>query len=244
MKTRLIGAIIAIVLAVAGTVVLTGYVRTADARAFAGAELVSIYVVSAPINAGTSAADAEKMIVAKRVPAAAAASDRVTDLKALEGKVADVALLPGEQLLNARWVLPSERAARGDVPLPDGMQAVTIALPVEHVVGGTVKPGDTVGVVISATAKAADGTDIPLTKEVHHKVLVLAVAPGTSTQPSSKSDSPAEPVDTLMVTLALATPGLEKLIWGQEFGSVWLTDEPASADESGSSRVDVGKVFE
>jgi len=244
MKTRLVGAIIAIVLAVAGTVVLTGYVRGADARAFAGAELVSVYVVSAPISAGTAAADAEKVIVAKRVPKAAAAADRVTQLAELKGKVADVALLPGEQLLKARWVLPGERAARGDVPLPDGMQAVTIALPVEHVVGGAVTAGDTVGVVISATAKGADGTDVSITKEVHHKVLVLAVVPGTSTQPSSKSDSPAEPVDTLMVTLALATPALEKLVWGQEFGSVWLTAEPAAADESGSSRVDVGKVFE
>ncbi|MGV8896100.1 MAG: Flp pilus assembly protein CpaB [Rhodoglobus sp.] len=244
MKTRLVGAIVAIVLAVAGTLVLTSYVRGADARAFAGAELVTVYVVSAPISAGTTAADAESMIVAKRVPAVAAATDRVTQLQELEGKVAEVALIPGEQLLKARWVSPGDLAASGDVSLPDGMQAITIALPVEHVVGGAVKAGDTVGIVISATARAEDGTDIPITKQIHHKVLVLAILPGTSTQPSSSGDSPAEPVDTLMVTLALATPALEKLVWGQEFGSVWLTSEPAAADESGSSRVDLGKVFE
>jgi pilus assembly protein CpaB len=238
MKTRLIGAILAVVLALTGTVVLTGYVRGADARASAGAEFVPVYVVGAKIAAGTTSDDIAKSITHKQVPALAAVPGRVQKLAELSGRVADVTLLPGEQLLKARWVDPASLAAHGDVPLPDGMQAVTVALPVEHVVGGTVKPGDTVGVVISTTPP-----DPRLTKEVFHKVLVTAVQAGTTTRAQDGSKDNSEPADTIMVTLARLTPDVEKLIWGQEFGSVWLTLEPEGADESGSRNVDIGQVF-
>jgi pilus assembly protein CpaB len=238
MRTRLIGAVLALVLAVTGTVVLTGYVRGADARASAGAEFVSVYVVSTTVAAGTRAEDIAQFVTEKQVPALAAVSGRVKKLADLEGRVADVALLPGEQLLSARWVDPARLRARGDVALPAGMQAVTIALPVERVVAGTVKAGDTVGAVI-----ATPPPDLR-TKEVLHKILVLAVQPGTTTQPTGGKQADNEPVDTVMVTLALVTPDVEKLVWGQEYGSVWLTLEPREADESGSRVVDSEKVFQ
>ena len=244
MKTRLIGVILAVVLALTGTVVLTGYVRGADARASAGAELVTVYVVNAPIPAGAKAEDIGKSITQKQVPALAAVPGRVKNLADLAGRVADVALVPGEQLLDARWVAPAELTVRGEVALPDGMQAVTVALPVEHVVGGTVKAGDTVGVIISATMTPPEGKDIPLTRQVFHKVLVTAVQAGNTTQPAKGTSQSNDPVSTIMVTLARLTPDVEKLVWGQEFGSVWLTLEPEGADESGSRNVDIGQVFQ
>jgi len=243
MKTRLIGVILAVVLALAGTVVLTGYVRGADARASAGAEFVPVYVVNAQVAAGTKGEDIEKFITQTQVPALAAVPGRVKTLPDLAGRVADVALLPGEQLLEARWVDPAALTARGEVALPDGMQAVTVALPVEHVVGGTVKAGDTVGVLISATMSTPEGTDTPVTRQVFHRVLVMAVRLGTSTQAAGEASTSSDPVDMVMVTLARLTPDVERLVWGQEFGSIWLTLEPEGADESGSGTVDVRQVF-
>ncbi|RNE62112.1 Flp pilus assembly protein CpaB [Cryobacterium tepidiphilum] len=240
MKTRLIGAILAIVLALSGTVVLTGYVRGADARAAAGAELVPVFLVTAEIPAGTTAEQAQKSITAKKIQASAVAPGHVTKLSALAGKVAEVDLKPGEQLLSSRWVDPAARAAAGDVPLPVGKQAVTVALRVEQVVGGAVEPGDTVGVVISAD-KAPGAADNPLTAQALHKVLVTAVQEGETTAPVQDVKTPAEPASTIMVTLALTTPDIEKLVWGQEWGSVWLTLEPEDANEKGS-RVVNGKV--
>ena len=245
MKTRLIGAILAIVLALAGTMVLTAYVRSADARASAGAEMVTVYVVAEEIPAGTAAEDIQKLIAERQIPALAAADGRVTDLAGLSGRVADVALMPGEQLLESRWVDPIARSARGDVPVPDGMQSVTIALPVEHVVGGTVRAGDTVGIVISATLQdSAGGAETSVSKQIFHKVLVTAVQEGTTTRPNQDdSEVPSEPVSAVMVTLAAMTPDIEKIVWGQEFGSVWLTIEAEGADESGSRIVDGPVVF-
>jgi Flp pilus assembly protein CpaB len=240
MKTRLIGAILAIVLALTGSVVLTGYVKGADVRAAAGAKLVPVYVISAEIPAGTTGEQVQQYLTEKTIQASAVVPGHVTKLSALTGKVADVTLQPGEQLIASRWVDPAKRTAHGDVALPTGMQAVTVALPVEHVVGGTVKPGDTVGVVIS-TDKVPASSDNPITKQILHKVLVTAVQEGTSTPPSKGADTPAQPATAVMVTLALLTPDVEQLVWGQEWGSVWLTIEPKEADESGS-RIVNGKV--
>lgn len=241
MKTRLIGAILAIVLALTGTVVLTGYVKGADARAAAGAELVPVYVVTSEIPGGATLEQAQKSLAVKKIQASAVVPDHVTKLSALAGKVAEVDLKPGEQLISSRWVDPAARiAAAGEVPLPKGKQAVTVALRVEQVVGGTVKPGDTVGVVIS-TDKVPGSPQSPLTTQVLHKVLVTAVQQGETTAPAADAKTPAKPVSTIMVTLALTTPDIEKLVWGQEWGSVWLTLEPKDADEKGS-RVVNGKV--
>ena len=244
MKTRLIGALLAIVLAAGGTVVLTGYVNGADARASAGAAFVQVYVVSGDIAAGTPIEEATNLIAAKKIPALAATAGRVSDLIALKGKVASVALIPGEQLLTARWVKPENLDTAGKVVVPDGLQTVTIALPVERVVGGTVKAGDTVGVVISATLKPADSQEVPVTRQVFHEVLVTAVQAGTTTPPAEGTGTAETSATSVMVTLARNTADIEKLVWGQEFGSVWLTIEPEGADQSGSRVVNGGVVFE
>lgn len=246
MKTRLIGAILAILLAAIGTVVLTGYVNGADVRAANGAEFVTVYLVEEKIPAGTPADAIAGLITTKEIPALAAVSGRVTKLGELKGLVADTTLMPGEQLLESRWVTPAAaRAASGDVEVPDGLQTVSIALPVERVVGGTIKPGNTVGVVISATIKGVDGApDIPVSRQVFHKVLVTAVREGTSTPPAEGADAAAETYDTVMVTLAQSTADLQKLVWGKEFGTVWLTIESEDADETGSALVDGNVVFQ
>jgi Flp pilus assembly protein CpaB len=245
MKTRLIGAILAIVLALVGTVVLTGYVGGADARAADGAAFVPVYVVSQEIPAGTAAESIGAFITVKQIPAMAAVPGRVTKLGKLSGKVADTALKPGEQLLMSRWVSAAEQAAHGGVALPDGMQSVTIALPVEQVAGGAITAGDTVGVVIAATVKAAGASDeVSIAKQVFHKVLVTTVQQGSTTTTTKRTDATTEPVSVVMITLARTTPDIEKLVWGQKFGTVWLTIEPKTADEAGASAVDGNAVFQ
>ncbi len=244
MKTRLIGAILAVLLATAGAVVLIGYVRTADARAADGAQFVTAYVVTTEIPSGTPAEQIGNLITAKEIPALAAVPGRVTRLSALSGLVSNVVLKPGEQLLSSRWV-DAAKFAGGSVAVPDGMQAVTIALPVERSGGGTIVAGDTVGAVIAAQVKLAGSTEERQTaKQALHKVLVVSVQQGTVVTPNkTAADAPTDPVSAVMVTLALSTPDVEKVVWGQEFGTVWLTLETKKADERGSRPVDGSIVF-
>ncbi|MFM6974247.1 MAG: RcpC/CpaB family pilus assembly protein, partial [Agromyces sp.] len=141
-------------------------------------------------------------------------------------------------LISNRWVNSSEFDPSGGLEIPDGYQAITVALPVERVVGGTVQAGGTVGIVVTSGQPGQ-------AKQILHKVLVLSVTPGTSYVPAANSNSSqaTEPVSVLMVTLALKTPDLEKVAWGVDYGKLWLTREPASAVEGGNVTTDFNLLF-
>ena len=150
MKTRLLGGIAALLVAIIGTVLLVSYVQNADKRALAGTETETIYVVQKAIPAGASAERSRSSVIKKSVPKVAVAENNVTDLATLGSKVAAVALMPGEQLLSTRMV-EAERpsSARPRVQVPAGLQEITLKLPIERVAGGKLKAGDTVGVFLS-----------------------------------------------------------------------------------------------
>ncbi|MET1156365.1 MAG: hypothetical protein ABWX72_19435, partial [Arthrobacter sp.] len=104
MKTRLLGGIAALLVAIIGTVLLVSYVQNADKRALAGTETETIYVVQKAIPAGAAAEEIASSVIKKSVPKVALAENNVTDLATLGSKVAAVALVPGEQLLSTRMV--------------------------------------------------------------------------------------------------------------------------------------------
>jgi Flp pilus assembly protein CpaB len=241
MRIRIIGAVIALVLAVVGGVVLYLYVRGADQRAQAGAELVEVYVVTEAIPAGSGAALVAERIEIDELPALAVLENRVTNLDQLEGLVASVDLLPGEQLIQARFVDPQTLAARGDVPVPDGLQEITVALPVERVVGGAIAPGSEVGIVISANQPDAT------TQFVFNRVLVTRVQGGSSYVPQSDEED-SSPVSEIMVTFALSAADIEKIVWAaelQEEGTtgIWLTLQPEEVVTDGSRPVTGDNIF-
>ena len=101
---RLIAIIVALALAGAGTFFLVAYVRGAEDRALAGEVVVDVLVADAEIAAGTPAEELAGRVRAERVPAKVAAAGAVADLSALEGRVAAIALLPGEQLVEDRFL--------------------------------------------------------------------------------------------------------------------------------------------
>ena len=104
MRRRLLAAFAALVLLAAGSLVLLGYVRGADARALAGARPVQVLVVDQPVPAGTSGDELAEFVTTETVPAKAALDGRVTDLADLSGRVATVDLLVGDAT-KARTVL-------------------------------------------------------------------------------------------------------------------------------------------
>lgn len=150
---RIIAIVIALALAGAGTFFLVRYIQGAEARALEGEVLVEVLVAAQPIEAGTPAEELATRVRIEQVPTKVAALGAVADLSSLEGKVAAIALLPGEQLVAGRFLdleayqasLPG--AARVEVP-PDLLQ-VTISLRPERVVGGQLQPGDLVAVFAS-----------------------------------------------------------------------------------------------
>jgi pilus assembly protein CpaB len=244
MRRRLIAATAALVLALAGGVVLVAYVRGADARAADGLRTVRVLVVEQLVPAGTPADQLADMVGTELVPAKTAVPGRVHDLADLAGRVAAVDLQPGEQLLASRFKAPGDLRAPGTVAVPDGDQEVSVLLEPQRAVGGRLAAGDTVGVYLSMTFE--DGT--ATTHGVLHGILVTQVqgapAPvsdGTETETASAGS--AAPSGSLLVTLAVRAKDAEEVVFGAEHGTLWLSLEPDGADNSGTQVVTQGNVY-
>ena len=113
MKTRIIGAITALILAVVGAFFLVTYVRGADARAQEGAELADVYVVTTEIPSGTAGESVGDFVEVDTAPKRNIPDGAVTDLSELDGLVADSKVLVGAQLLQAQFIDPAVKASRG-----------------------------------------------------------------------------------------------------------------------------------
>ena len=260
MKTRLLGGIAALLVAIVGTVMLVMYVQNADKRALADTETETVYIVEKPVAAGTSTEKLAASVVQKEVPKLAVASDTVTSLDDLGDKVTAVPLVPGEQLISSRMVDANSLLGPSRVQVPSGMQEITLKLPIERVVGGILKAGDTVGVFLSlddATTNAATGDVISKssgTQLTFHKVLVTAAqfSNGTaskseSTATTSSDGAPAKKEatgdGTYLITVARNSADAERIIFATEFGSIYLSKEPGNADEGTVGVVDKTRLF-
>ena len=226
MKTRIIGAIVALVLAIVGAFSLITYVRGADARAATGAELAEVYVVQETIPKGATGESVAEFVELDSVPERNVAEGAVTDLGELEGLVADADLLQGEQLLEARFIDPLELAARGDVQVPEGMQLVSFTLPVERVVGGAVQAGDEVGMVASLEASEGAGVE---SRFAFHDVLVTKVQGLAVAADGEQTEQAAGNV--IMVTIALSTHDIERWVWAVDGNAERLADARERGDE-------------
>jgi pilus assembly protein CpaB len=149
MNRKVIGLGLAVALAAAGTFVLVNYVRAAEDRVLAGEETVPVYIVSDAVRSGESAAVLGNRITVEQVPAKVRASGSVTSLSQLEGQVAAVDLVPGEQLLASRFVTPEVFEDQDAIEVPAGLLEVSLSLEPERAGGGLLQPGDLVAVLAS-----------------------------------------------------------------------------------------------
>lgn len=266
MIRRVIAAIVAIALAAIGFVLVINYANRADERAMEGMETDEVLFAVETIPQGTSVEDLGDLVEARAVPKSFLASEPVTDLDELAGRVAVTDIVAGEQLQQARFASADEVRGRGSFQLPEDAQnlhQITVPLPTARALGGDVAPGDTVGVFISLDAEfnnelyvdedgnvqftdqadsssdegdSSDNTaSLSLTKLVLEKVLVTRVqggyVPSSTPSDEGEDEGDSEPANEILVTLALEGGQAEQLVYGMEFGTVWLSYEPDTAEE-------------
>ncbi len=246
MNRRILAAVLALGLAIVGTVVLVSYVRGADARALEGAETTSVLVVTRPVPEGTPATELSGSVRLDLVPTKVSATGSVRDLADLGDRVATVALQPGEQVLASRFADKSALLPPGTVEVPPGDQEVSVLLEPQRAVGGRLAAGDEIGVYVSQKDTEGSGQ----THSVLHGVLVTRVQGAPSATDSSEgnvktaSAGGAAPTSSLLVTMALTAKEAELVVYGMEHGSVWLSRQPEGADNSGTQVIDGSKVYE
>jgi pilus assembly protein CpaB len=249
MRSKGIRVVAALLLATLGTLVLVRYVETARAEAVADEQLVDVLVLGSRVDKGTAARDLENKVRKVQVPAKVRAADAVTEVKQLNDLYATVDLLPGEQLVRARFATAGS-VGRGAAP--PGLLQVTVSLDPERALGGNLRTGDTVGVLLSFDPfdneegkKTGNTTHLEL-----HKVLVTDVqieAEGGITRNDDK-DKDKDAVATArsgkyLVTLAVDAPAVEQVVFTAEHGFVWLSAEPKDAPEGGTKIVTRGNVY-
>lgn len=215
MRTRIIAVAVATVLALVGAVVLVLAVRSADQAAVAGAKLVDVLVVRSEVPAGTSADHLGDTVAVQQIPARYVATDAVADLDDLDGLVAAVDLQPGEQVLASRFSSPEQLASAGvHASVPEGMQEVSVAVDLQRIAGGSVGPGDRVGVFASYDATSGSSS----TKLILNQVLVTSV---TSTVDPASDEQQAQGL--VLVTLALDAEQATAVVHAAEFGHIWMS---------------------
>jgi pilus assembly protein CpaB len=234
LKTRLLGGIVALVLAVVGTLLLVSYVQGSEARAQADLQPIDVLVVEKQIPQGSNLDQIKAAVKLTSLPSASVPNGALKSLDGLDGKVTSADLVPGEPLLGVRLVDPTSLAAPGSVPVPAGMQEISVQLDAQRVVGGRIAAGDTVGVVALFSGDNSDGGTA---QQIFHKVLVTSVqraaAPNSAANQASTEQANTQlPTGQLLVTFARSDTDAQKIAFAAEFGKLWLTKEPASATES------------
>lgn len=246
MKIRIIAGFVMAVLALAGLVLVTTYVGAADARALDDQEPREVYLVTAPIPEGTPVGEFGESVALHTVPAAVVPEGALSSLDGQSGKIAGVDLQPGEQLLSSRLVDPEALEAPGTVPVPDGLQEVTVQLEAPRVIGGQLAAGDRVGFFVSfegddaRASRTAKDLDKVLVTSVQGAPSTAAPAEGEGGAESTNSEAPAVPEGTMLVTFAVNADTAEKIVYASEFGRIWLSLEPEDAEENanGATRED------
>lgn len=262
MKKKRLSLIGAVLLVALGTFALVKYVSTAEDRALAGEELVDVLVLNAPVPAGTAATELQQYLRVEAVPVKVRTGGALATLGEAEGMVTAVDLVEGEQLTASRLVDATEfnalqaRVGRGggSVAVPEGLLEITIPLDPIRAVGGTVRPGDLVGVIASfdqfGGTIGADGQPVAgenVTGFLLHKLLVTNVqgapVPEAAAQGATTENRAPTPVGQLYVTLAADAAAAERIVYASKNGDIWLAIEPADANESGTAVQNADRIF-
>jgi pilus assembly protein CpaB len=215
-KKRMMAAVMAVLLAALGVGALVVYTKTAQDRAFQGTETVEVLRVTEQVPAGTKASDIDDKVEKVKLPRAAVPADIITDVDRLGSKVTTATLVPGEVLVGARFTGSAALKGSGAIEVPKGMQEVTIEVSATRAVGGTVQPGDFVGIIASYDGDKVSNFAV-------NKALVLAVGGGVAPGESAVG------AGVLQVRLALESEAVQKVVNGAEFGKIYLSRQNGGA---------------
>lgn len=245
MNRRVIGLVLAVVLAAIATVALYLYVQQADERAQEGQELRQAYVATQQIEAGTpaEAAIAQGLIQQRDIPVSAVAEGAIGSLEQIEGLVAAVPIVPGQQIVAANFAETAAVASGTDLEIPEGLQAVSIDLSVLPGVAGFVNAGDRVSIISLIDVEAAapppppeDDEDaaLPATEGLTARYLLqdaLVLAVGQRVTRFDDAGNPTgktirESNDNYIFTLALTPEEIEKLVFAETQSELWASLQP------------------
>lgn len=237
MNRRVIGIVLAIVLAVVGTGAVLLYVKLAQNRVSSGQQAVKVLVAAERIPAGTTGKRIRTAELVEEIimPASSVPRDAMSTVPAdLDDLVVTADLQRRQLLLRGQFDEPTKIS--GGIAVPEKMLAVSVKLEVQEEVGGFIRPGSKIAVfgtyeVVDKRFKDESGENNRRTTLLLPRAEVLAVgAYGedgvTSAQQRTGADDQQGDV-TLIVTVSVNQSDAERLIHSTRIGELYaalLTD--------------------
>jgi pilus assembly protein CpaB len=151
MKSRGLVVVLALILATLATVGVFLYSRGVKEEARRGGDLVTVIVskIDVPANTDLNALIADGQFVPLEVPTDAVIADAVTQISQLENRRNSVYLFAQEQIPVAR--IQGGEVPGGQLSIPEGHQAVTVALDAPAAISGVLTGGDHVSIYATFT---------------------------------------------------------------------------------------------
>ena len=259
MRSRGLVVVLALILATLATVGVFLYSKGVKEDALGGGAVVEVVVskVDIPANTDLNQLIEDEEFALLQVPSDAVVEDAVTDISQLKGRRNSVFILEGEQI-------PLSRVEGGEVPggvigIPDGHQAMTVALNAPRAVAGALAGGDNVTIYATfddiditllqpdlakaikeaqkqqqATSTSANAqVEIPkfdATVVLVPEVEVLRVIRETQTSDVPGEAPPEEVEGVISVTLAFLPEEAQQFVFSLEQGDVYLSLLPPDQD--------------
>jgi pilus assembly protein CpaB len=237
MRSRGLVVVLALILATLATVGVFLYSQGVKEDARTGGDLVTVVVskVDVPANTDLNTLIREGRFTTRDVPREAIIDDPITQISELQNRRNSVFIFAGEQI-------PVARVQGGDVPggllsIPEGHQAMTVALDSPRAISGVLAGGDNVTIYATFDEVGSSRTDgqpaqSPLqgaaTVVLVPQVEVLRVVRPLSAISSEASEDSL--TGTLQVILAFEAGEAQRFVFALERGQVYLSLLPPDAD--------------
>ena len=273
MKRSVVAALVAVVLALGGSLAVLAYVNRADQRALAGKEAVKVVVAAKKIPAGTTGARirSEKLAEVVAMPRNSVPTDAMSELdSSLDELVVTFDVQPRQLLLRGAF---GELSTSSGIALPEGKLAVSFPVTCVSAIrlGSQIAIFNTFNSVDGAqhvpNGKLLDNSDagaLHVTRLVLPRVKVILVtasdngtpaggnSPGlgngnAAAAPSDGQDAAAsascDGSSDAMVTVGVTQPEAEKLIHAMQTGTLAFAIVDDKSDVKPGEGVDSTQLF-
>jgi pilus assembly protein CpaB len=236
MTRRILGVLLAVILAIVGTAAVLLYVKSVRSTVADGQRAVRVLVAAERIPAGTTGQHLldRNLVEQITVPASSVPADALSTIPADLDSLVVTADVQASQLI-MRGMFGQSTTLSGGLTIPEGKVAVTVQVGIPQQVAGYVRPGSQIAVFDTFTTgnSSSPGTSPKATRVLLPRVEVIATGAfftdgsTSSDQQTSNGTDQRAGGQTMVVTVAVTQPEAERLIQATETGALYfalLTD--------------------
>lgn len=230
MRSRIVILVVAILLGVLAAVLTGRYLDSLERGVAAEDEPIEVLVAQEDLTRGTSADELVEagLIVRESIPRRYVADGAVSSVANIEGQVLAEGVSRGEQITQTRFRFASQAGLAFSIP--DEYVAIAISNDAVKGVAGLVRPGDHVMAVVTFDPGPDEE---PLSQIFIPRARVLAVGTAIGAEPAAtaaggtggiggQAADEEQTATPSTITLALSPADVERLVFAEERGNVWL----------------------